>query len=211
MAENWYDRHILPRLTDFVCSRELVSRQRARVVPLAQGRVLEVGIGSGCNLPFYDPARVTGIVGVDPSRQLGRGSRREAQPGIVVEYLTLSAERLPCADASFDTIVCTYTLCTIPDPLAALREMTRVLAPGGRLLLLEHGLAPEPKVRRWQARLAPWWSRVAGGCRLDRDIPALLAAAGFQSEIQARYLPGPRFLCYHYWGVALAAPATDNP
>jgi len=205
MAENWYDRHILPWLTDFACSRQLVSRQRARVVPLAQGRVLEVGIGSGRNLPFYDPARVRSIVGVDPSPQLRRGARRVAQAGIPVEELALSAEHLPCADASFDTVVCTYTLCTIPDPIAALREMARVLAPGGRLLLLEHGLAPEPGVRRWQARLRPWWSRVAGGCQLDRDIPALLVAAGFRAEIESRYLPGPRFLCYHYWGTAFSS------
>ncbi|GAB6084634.1 methyltransferase domain-containing protein [Desulfuromonas carbonis] len=209
MAENWYDRHILPWLTDLVCGLALISRQRARIVPLARGRVLEIGIGSGRNLPFYDPARVRSVVGVDPSPQLSRrGRRRVAQSAITVEPLAACAELLPCAAASFDTIVCTYTLCTIADPAAALAEMARVLVPGGQLLFLEHGRAPDRKVRRWQARLQPWWRRVAGGCHLDRDIPALLAAAGFCSEIEARYLPGPRILCYHYRGIAIPVRAS---
>jgi ubiquinone/menaquinone biosynthesis C-methylase UbiE len=131
--------------------------------------------------------------------------RRIRLAGIEVELVGLSAEALPIADASFDTVVCTYTLCTIPDPVTALREMRRVLVPGGRLLFSEHGRAPDPGVRRWQTRLQPYWSRLAGGCLLDRDIPALLEQAGFAPDLQSRYLPGPKLLSYHYWGVALAA------
>jgi ubiquinone/menaquinone biosynthesis C-methylase UbiE len=122
-----------------------------------------------------------------------------------VQLVGLSAERLPIEDARFDTLVCTFTLCSIPDPLAALREMRRVLAPGGRLLIAEHGRAPEAGIAAWQARLSPWWSQVAGGCRLDRDVPALLREAGFRAELQQRYLSGPKILAYHYWGEAVAA------
>ena len=117
----------------------------------------------------------------------------------------LSAEKLPLADASFDTVVCTYTLCSIADPVGALREMRRVLVPGGRLLFSEHGRAPDRNVLKWQTRLQPYWSRVAGGCMLDRDIPALLVEAGFAPEVRSRYIPGPKLFSYHYWGTAAAA------
>jgi SAM-dependent methyltransferase len=116
----------------------------------------------------------------------------------------LSAEALPLPDRSFDTIVCTYTLCTIPAPDSALAEMHRVLAPGGKLLFSEHGRAPDESVRRWQQRLQPLWGPLAGGCQLGRDIPGLLRAAGFQLDVQSMYLPGPRFASYHYWGEAVA-------
>jgi len=117
----------------------------------------------------------------------------------------LSAEKIPFAAATFDTVVVTYTLCTIPDAVAALREMHRVLKPGGKLLFCEHGLAPDAPVQRWQNRLSPMWSKFAGGCNLNRDIPAMLKEAGFKSDdMQTRYLPGPRFLTYNYWGSASA-------
>ncbi len=205
MSDNWYERVVLPYLINLACGTRPIARQRLKVVPLARGRVLEVGIGTGLNMPFYDKARVRSIVGVDPSLRMHRlALRRIRDSGLAVELVGLSAEKLAAADASFDTVVCTYTLCTIPDPASALREMRRVLAPGGKLLFSEHGLAPDADVRGWQARLQPLWRRVSGGCMLDRDIPALLAAAGFQPEVQSRYLPGPRFLSYHYWGEAVA-------
>ncbi len=206
MALNWYDRNVLPRLVDFACSIGPIRKQRMKVIPLAHGRVLEVGLGTGLNLPFYDAARVDAIVGVEPSLKMHRlALKRGRRAGIDVELVGLSAEKLPLADASFDTIVSTYTLCTIPDPVAALREMRRVLAPGGRLLFSEHGRAPDANVHRWQTRLQPYWSRLAGGCMLDRDIPALLEQSGFRPDVQSRYLPGPRLLSYHYWGTAVAA------
>jgi SAM-dependent methyltransferase len=206
MSESWYDRHLLPYLINLACGTGPIRQQRLKVVPLARGRVLEVGLGTGLNMPFYDRARVRSIVGVDPALRMHRlALRRIRASGLAVELLGLSAETLDAADASFDTVVSTYTLCTIPDPVSALREMRRVLVPGGKLLFSEHGRAPDPQVLRWQRRLQPYWSRFSGGCQLDRDIPALLSRAGFEPDVQSRYLPGPRFLSYHYWGEAVAA------
>ncbi len=203
---NWYDRHVLPYLIDFACGLPMVQAQRRLLVPQAQGRVLEVGMGTGRNLPFYDRQRVSLVVGVDPAMQMHRlAQRRSRQAGIAVELMGLSAEHLPATDASFDTVVCTYTLCSIPDPLQALREMRRVLVPGGRLLFCEHGRAPDETVRRWQDRLQPLWGPLAGGCHLGRDVPALLEAAGFAATMQSAYLAGPRPMTFHYWGHAQAA------
>lgn len=205
MSSNWYQRHILPRALDFACGLPLISQQRELVVPRARGRVLEVGIGTGLNLRHYDKSRVTRIVGLDPALEMHPLAReRMVQAGLAVELLGLSAEKIPMPDASFDTVLLTYTLCTIPDPMAALQEMRRVLAPGGQLLYCEHGRAPDEAVRRWQERLQPLWGPLAGGCHLGRDIAALLRASGFSlPDLQTRYLPGPRPFTYHYWGVAL--------
>jgi ubiquinone/menaquinone biosynthesis C-methylase UbiE len=203
--DSWYDRHVLPRLLECGCGLPMVRRQRAQVVPLARGRVLEIGIGTGLNLPHYDRTRVTRITGVDPALAMHPlARRRAAQAGLDVDLVALSAERLPLPDASFDTVVVTYSLCTIPQPLAALQEMHRVLAPDGRLLFLEHGRAPEASVRRWQDRLQPLWGHIAGGCHLGRDVPLLLGTAGFDApDLHAAYLPGPRPFTYHYWGEAM--------
>jgi ubiquinone/menaquinone biosynthesis C-methylase UbiE len=192
-------------MLDFACGLPMVGRQRQLVVPLAQGRVLEVGIGTGLNMRYYDKTRVTRITGLDPALQLHPLAReRIAQSGLDVDLVGLSAEQIPLPDASFDTVLITYTLCTIPDPLAALKEMRRVLAPHGRLLFCEHGRAPDASVQRWQDRLQPLWGPLAGGCHLGRDIPALLHQAGFiQPDTQTRYLPGPRPFTFHYWGEAL--------
>lgn len=207
MNPSWYERHILPPALDFACGLPMISRQRQLVVPLARGRVLEVGIGTGLNMRWYDKSRVSKITGLDPSLQLHPLAReRIAQAGLDVELLGLSAEKIPLPDASFDTVLVTYTLCTIPDALAALKEMRRVLAPGGRLLFCEHGRAPDESVRRWQNRLQPLWGPLAGGCHLGRDIPALLQEAGFQlPELHTGYLSGPRPFTFHYWGEALPA------
>ena len=205
MSENWYDRHILPYLIDLACGIGPVGRQREKVVPQARGRVLEIGIGTGRNIPYYDRSRVSQVVGVDPALRMHHlAEKRIRETGLPVELIGLSAEKLPVADASFDTVVCTYTLCTIPDPLAALAEMKRVLVPGGRLLFSEHGVAPDADVARWQARLQPLWKPLAGGCHLNRDIPLLLKEAGFHTELQSAYIPGPRVVSYHYWGQAQA-------
>ena len=202
---NLYDRFVLPYVIDLACGIEPVQRQRAKIVPRASGKVLEIGAGPGRNLPFYDHAQLTKLSALDPAPQMHRLARKRARAaGLDVELITLPAERIPAADASFDSIVCTYTLCTIPDPAQALREMRRVLKPGGQLLYCEHGAAPDASVRRWQDRLTPIWKPLAGGCHLNRDIPALLHEAGFATpDLQTMYLPGPRPLTFNYWGRAV--------
>ena len=203
----WYERHVLPYMIDFACGLKPIRRQRENIVPLASGEVLEIGIGTGLNLRHYDKAKVQRLVGLDPALEMHRlATKRMREAGLAVELIGLPAERIPYDDGSFDTVVLTYTLCSIPHPVAALKEMRRVLKPGARLLFCEHGLAPEDAVRRWQRRLNPLWGKIGGGCQLDRDIPALLKAGGFRpTDLQAAYLPGPRPLAYNYWGTATAA------
>jgi ubiquinone/menaquinone biosynthesis C-methylase UbiE len=199
-----YDRHILPHLIDFACGMGAVMKARSQLVPQARGRVLEIGIGSGLNLSFYDPQRVEVVVGVDPSAAMQRLAReRAARCQVPVEMIALELGQIQAANASFDDIVCTFTLCTIPDAIAALREMRRVLKPGGRLLFCEHGLAPDLPVVRWQKRLTPLWKPLAGGCHLDRDIPVLIGAGGFHiRELSTGYLKGPRPMTHVYRGWA---------
>lgn len=200
----FYHRHVLPWLIDCACGLPAVERQRAKLVPLASGRVLEIGIGTGRNLRYYDSRKVESLLGLDPSLAWHRLARRRlAKLDVPVQPLALSAESIPLDDASVDCIVCTYTLCTIPDPQAALAEFRRVLKPDGRLLFSEHGLSPDPSVRRWQQRLEPLWKPLAGGCHLTRDTRELLEGAGFCLEqIDQRYLRGPRPLTYNSRGIA---------
>ena len=207
---NLYDRYLLPTLIDLLCGIKPVQRQRAKIVPRAQGRVLEIGIGTGRNLPFYDKSRLQQLYGLDPAAQMHPKARqRMLDAGLEVELLELPAEKIPMADASFDTVITTFTLCSIPDAIAALREMRRVLKPGGVLLFCEHGTAPDASVRRWQDRLTPLWKPLAGGCHLNRDIPALLREGGFRIvDMEQLYLPGPRPLTYNYWGSAMAVDST---
>lgn len=200
---SFYSRFILPPLLDLVMRQKMLRERREALVPLAAGTVLEVGIGSGLNLPYYGGG-VERLYGVDPSAELlamtGKNARRI---GRAVELVRDSAERLPFAGASIDTVVMTWTLCSIGDPLAALREVKRVLKPGGRLLFVEHGQSPEPSIARWQARLTPLWLRVSGGCHLDRRVDSLISSAGLEiAELQRAYLEGPRPFTYTYQGVA---------
>ena len=199
-----YARYVLPRLVHLACSAEPNMRQRQKVVPQASGRVLEVGVGSGLNLSFYDPTRVTKVWALEPSPELRRMAKAAAAAASVdVEVIGLPAEEIPLEDASVDTVLITYTLCTIPDPVRALRQMARVLAPGGRLIFCEHGAADDPQVRWWQDRLTPVWRRLGGGCHLNRQIPVLIEAAGFRIEVlDTMYLPGWRPATFNYWGSA---------
>ncbi|MBF0674933.1 class I SAM-dependent methyltransferase [Pseudomonas sp.] len=201
---NLYERYLLPRLIDFACGMGEVMKIRAQVVPQASGNVLEIGIGTGLNLGFYDPARVSRIVGVDPAAQMQLLARQRAEKiAIPVETVALELGAIQAPTAHFDSIVCTFTLCTIPDAAAALQEMRRVLKPGGRLLFAEHGLAPDAGVARWQHRLTPAWKPLAGGCHLNRDIVRLIGAGGFTvRDLQSSYLKGPRPMTYVYRGWA---------
>ena len=201
---NPYERYVLPKLIDVACSTGNVMKARSKIVPQALGEVLEVGIGSGLNLPFYDPKKVSSIIGIDPAAQMQSLARKRATViGIPVEVIAVDVQGIHADTDRFDTIVMTFTLCSIDDPVPALREMARVLKPGGRLLFCEHGLAPDPSIERWQHRLTPFWKPMAGGCHLDRDIPALIRAGGFViDELSEEYLPGPRPVSYVYSGVA---------
>lgn len=199
-----YDTHILPNLVHFACSLRPAMLQRAKIIPLAWGQVLEVGIGSGLNLPYYDTARVAKLWGLDPSPQmLRKASARARGAGFAVEFLAVPGEEIPLASRSLDTVVITYTLCSIVGVDRALREMVRVLRPGGRLLFCEHGAAPDASVRRWQERINPVWKRLGGGCHLNREIPRLIEQGGFRIEtLRAEYIAGWRPAAYNYWGTA---------
>jgi SAM-dependent methyltransferase len=200
-----YERFILPRLVDFACSLGPAARQRARTVPGASGAVLEIGFGSGLNVPFYDPAKVTRLWALDPSREMWRLAReRVRRARFRVEFLEAIAEDVPLPDRSIDTVVVTFSLCTIPRVLDALREARRVLAPSGRLLFSEHGAAPDEKTRRWQRRLNPVWTALSGGCHLDRPIPLLLEQGGFHSlELSAGYISPFKVASFNYQGTAV--------
>ena len=202
---NLYDRYLLPYVIDLACGVEPVQRQRAKIVPQAQGKVLEIGIGTGRNLPFYDKSRLASLSGLDPAEHMHRlAKKRMREAGLDVRLLPLSAEEIPEADASIDTLLMTFTLCSIPDAVKALREMRRVLKADGRLLFCEHGAAPDAAVRKWQDRLTPIWKPLAGGCHLNREIPALLKEGGFHiAQMETMYLPGPRPLTFNYWGTAV--------
>jgi ubiquinone/menaquinone biosynthesis C-methylase UbiE len=200
----WYAERILPHFLDFACGSSPTQKQRQKIVPEAAGDILEVGFGTGLNVPFYDPSKVRKLWALEPSA----GMRSKAQPLVAgadfdIEFIDLPGEQIPLDDDSVDTVLITYTLCTIADTHAALAGVRRVLKPGGRLLYCEHGLAPDLEVVRWQNRLNPAWSRIAGGCRMNRDIPAVLEAGGFSIRNDERmYIPGARVLCYNFWGSA---------
>jgi ubiquinone/menaquinone biosynthesis C-methylase UbiE len=200
----FYGNCIVPTLIDLSMRNKHLRPYRERVAGAAEGRVLEIGIGSGLNLPFY-ARRVEQIFGLDPSPRLLARVRRKAQTvEVALQLLTGSAERIPLADRSIDTIITTWTACSIPDIASALAEMRRVLKPRGRLLFVEHGRAPEPSVARWQDRLTPLWRRVSGGCHLNRKIDDLIGEAGFGIDrLETGYIPGPRPMTFLYEGAAI--------
>ena len=199
-----YSKYILPKVTHAACSMKPTIRQREKVVPLADGRVLEIGIGSGLNLPYYDPTKVAKVWGLDPSSDMTRMAETAARAApFDVEFIGLPGAEIPLDDDSVDTVLITYTLCTIAETLPALRQMARVLKPGGKLVFCEHGAAPDASVRRWQDRLNPIWKRFGGGCHLNRAIPDLIEHGGFRiTRMETMYIPGWRPASFNYWGAA---------
>jgi ubiquinone/menaquinone biosynthesis C-methylase UbiE len=201
----FYDKHVLPRFINCACGTKPIMKQREKVVPRASGIVLEIGIGTGLNLPFYNPDKVEKVVGIDPSEKSWElAADRAASVNFDVEFVGLPGEQIPLEDNSVDTVMITYSLCTIPDPVKALKGMARVLRPGGQMIFCEHGVAPDAGIRKWQNRLNPLWMKLAGGCYLNRNIPELISAGGFTIDgLEEMYLPGsPRVASYNYWGMA---------
>ncbi len=200
---SFYDKWIFPWLVDLAMRNKEATRYRSQIVPKAHGTVLEIGIGSGLNLPFYGSG-VEQLYGLDPSAELLAMARKKAgAAAFPIELLAHSSEEIPLDDGCVDTVVTTWTLCSIADPVKALQEMRRVLKPDGILLFTEHGLAPETRVQGWQQRLNPLWSRMTGGCNLNRKIDALIRASGFRiEELKTEYSRGPRPMSYMYSGRA---------
>lgn len=204
---SFYSRYILPILLDSAMSAKPIMKQRAKVVPLARGRVLEIGIGAGQNLAFYDPSQVSHVWGLEPEEGMRKRAQKRAQNmKFSLEFLDLEAEHIPLPDHAADTVLVTYTLCSIPDVMTALGGMKRVLKPGGQLIFCEHGEAPDAWVAAWQRRLQPIWGCIGGGCHLGRKIPDLISQSGFQiDKMDTMYLPStPKFAGYNYWGTAHA-------
>jgi ubiquinone/menaquinone biosynthesis C-methylase UbiE len=199
----FYQDQIVPLLINLAMRNKNLAAYRSRVVPAAEGRVLEIGVGSGLNLPFYS-AKAEQLIGLDPSPRLLAMARRAARPRLGrVEFVEGSAEAIPLESASVDTVLTTWTLCSIPQALGALGEMRRVLRPGGRLLFVEHGRAPDPAVVWWQDRLTPLWKRIGGGCHLNRPIRSLIGDAGFQFDrCETGYMRGPKPITFMYEGSA---------
>lgn len=200
-----YEKYVLPHVINCACGSKPMMKQREKIVPMAEGRVLEIGMGSGLNIPYYDPAKVEMVWGLEPSE----GMREKARPRVEaapfeVQWLGLPGEEIPLEDHSVDCIVLTFTLCTIPDWLTALKQMRRVLKPGGKLLFSEHGKAPDSNVIKWQNRLNSSWKVIAGGCNVNRPIPEMIEEGGFTIDtMESMYLPStPKFVGFSYWGTA---------
>ena len=202
-----YEKYVLPKFLNCACGSKPVARQREKVVPLAEGKVLEIGIGSGLNLPFYDKTKVDEIWGLDPSEELSEMARAVAiQEGMEVNFISSGAEEIPLPDDHFDSVLITYTMCTIPEVIRANTEIRRVLKNQGKMIFCEHGAAPDDNIRKWQKRINPFWGKIAGGCNIDRNIPSLIQDSGFDIiEVEEMYLPNtPKIAGYNFWGYAVS-------
>jgi ubiquinone/menaquinone biosynthesis C-methylase UbiE len=199
-----YDKYILPKFLNCACGSKPINYQRQKVVPLAKGKVLDIGIGSGLNIPFYNSDKIDKVIGIDPSHELIELAKELANDSKAsIELVIGSAESIPYPDNFFDTVLVTYTMCTIPNVAIANKEMWRVLKDDGSLIFCEHGLAPDKKISKWQNRIDPFWGKIAGGCHLNRDIQKLITDAGFSFEsLDKMYIPStPKFAGYNYWGI----------
>ncbi|EDY85707.1 methyltransferase type 11 [gamma proteobacterium HTCC5015] len=205
---SFYERYLLPHFLDAACGSSAILEQREKVVPLAEGRILEIGMGSGINIPYYNPNKVDFVWGLEPSEGMRQKARKNLkQAPFDVKWLDSPSESIPLEDNSVDSILLTYTLCTIPDWQTALEQMRRVLKPSGKLIFCEHGEAPDEKIKKWQERINPAWKKLAGGCHLHRPIPHYLEQGGFKIEsMDTRYLPStPKIAGFNYWGIGKLA------
>lgn len=202
---NWYEEHVLSRFIKCACGDPKIMELRSKLVPLAEGRVFELGVGGGLNQPFYDTAKVTAFTGIDPGGKLLDYARDAArEKGWEADIRQGRGEAIPFPDGSFDTVVSTYTLCSVENEGQVLSELRRILKPGGRLLYLEHGRAPDPGPARWQRRIEPAWKRVMGNCHLTRPVGSAVGDAGFAVDpLGQQYMPKmPRWAGWMEWGTA---------
>jgi|TARA_Y100000385_G_scaffold285620_1_gene345873 ubiquinone/menaquinone biosynthesis C-methylase UbiE len=198
-----YNKYILPNLINSGCNKKPQMKQREKIIPFAEGKVLEVGIGSGLNLPFYDSNKVTELVGIDPSLELWNKRQPMKDLGFNYEFVEAIAEDMPFEKYTFDTIVITYTLCSIPDFQSALESLRKVLKPSGKFLFCEHGKAPDKRVLFTQNLINPIWKVIGGGCNINRDIPSIISENGFKiSDLKTMYVPGWKPVSFNFWGEA---------
>ena len=205
MIKSWYEKFFLPKVCDKCCSTKPINYQRNKVVPLAQGVVLEIGMGSGLNIPFYNKNNIEKIIGLDPSEELNFLAKKVAKKNnIEIDFIISGAEDIALPDNSIDTILITYTLCTIPDLDNSMAEMKRVLKSDGKFIFCEHGIAPDQNIIKWQRRINPIWKAIMGGCNINRNIPKIISDSGFDiTNISEMYLPStPKIVGYNYWGIA---------
>jgi len=199
-----YHKYVLPKIIDWTCKQKPNMRQREKVIPLATGNVLEIGIGSGLNLPLYNNENVNHLFAIDPSKEMwGENIVDTMNLHFEFEFMEASAENIPADNHSFDTVVTTYTLCTIPNTSKAFEEIRRVLKPNGKLIFCEHGIAQEKAMQKWQNMINPLWKHLGGGCNLNRDIPSIISSNGFKMvNLESGYIPGWKPGSFNYWGIA---------
>jgi len=199
-----YDKYILPSAVNWACKQKPMKYQRMKVIPFAEGNVLEIGIGSGLNLPFYSEKKVRHLTAIEPSLETWNKNKVNTNElPFSFEFVQAYAENIPAEDNSFDTVILTYTLCTIQDTFQSLNEIRRVLKPTGKLLFCEHGKAPDKAIQKWQNRINPLWKKIGGGCNLNKDIPKLIEGNGFLiKKIDSMYIPGWKPASFNYWGAA---------
>jgi len=199
-----YDKYVLPNAIDWACRQKSSMKQREKIIPLASGNVLEIGIGSGLNLPFYDKKKVNHLTAIEPSINLWKKNSFDINTlGFDFDFMEAFAENIPANSNSFDAVVITYTLCTIQDTDKAFDEIKRVLKKDGKLLFCEHGKAPDKLIERWQHMLNPIWKKIGGGCNLNKDIPYIIEHNGFKIvKLEKMYIPGWKPASFNYWGIA---------
>ena len=202
---NFYNEHILPKLINCVCSQNDIGMMRRQLVPMAEGKTLEIGMGSGLNLPFYDPSKIDLVLGLEPAAQLRKMAEKKAlEVPFDVDFIGLSGEEIPLENHSVDTVLVTYTLCSIPDVFKALKEMKRVLKSSGKLIFCEHGKSPDNHIFKWQNRLNRPWTKISGGCHLNRHISELITKSGFKIvALDAGYSSPLKLVSFNYKGIAV--------
>ena len=205
MIGRLYTQYVCPHIINFAMQNKVISKQREKIIPFAKGRILEIGIGSGLNFSFYNKSEVKDVFAVEPDNVLlEKAKKRALDNNIDLNIEKISAESLPYDNEFFDTIISTYTMCSISNLSSALNEIRRVLKKDGIFLFSEHGKSPDKNIYKWQKRLNPIQGALFGGCQLDVDIPNTLSMSNFDfNKINSMYVPGPKFLSYHYWGTAI--------